>query len=229
MHITRLGVFILAGFLILLGMPIHSRAQGGACGCSQQDKLDLESRIKQVKAAIQEFDALIKEWEAKEKHAGEPFILDPDSKQIVVDTLNFKLGGVADPKARRFGAETDRNCKIIIPPGATPCLRGALEDHEAVHKTACKPAVEQMPIYDILGNINWRLTQRVVDYMKEEKAGYQKELERLTKELEQQKKNCKTVTKLDLSMQGQLQGALAQQERLQSANNRLESYGKSLN
>ena len=232
MHTIRLLPLVLFGVLTLVGIPIDSGAQGGgssACSCSQQDKLDLESRIKQVKFAMQELDALIKEWEAREKGAGEPLILDPESKQVVEDTLNFKMAGVADPNARRFGAVTDRKCQITIHSGATPCLRGALEDHEAVHKAACKPAVEQTPIYDILGTINWRLNQRVVDYMKEEKAGYQKELERLMKELEQQKKNCKTVTKLDPSMQGQLQWALAQQERLESANNRLESYGKSLN
>lgn len=223
---------MLVGIFILLGIPVDSRAQGGgqaACGCSQQDKLDLESRIKQVKAAMQEYDALIKEWEAKEKHAGEPLLLDPTSKDIVRASLEFKMSGMGDPNARSFGAVTDRQCEVTVDPNATPCLRGALEDHEAVHRNACKANKEKTPIYDILGIINWRLNQRVVDYMKEEQSGYQKELERLTKELNQQQKNCPKLTKLDPSMQGQLQGALAQQERLQSANNRLESYGKSLN
>ena len=231
MHTIRLVPVVLVVVFNLTAMPIDSpTARGeGACSCSQQDKLDLESRIKQVKAAIQELDALVKEWEAREKGAGEPLILDPESKQVVVDTLSFKMAGVADPNARRFGAVTNRKCEITVHPQATPCLRGALEDHEAVHKAACKPAVEQTPFYDILGIINWRLNQRVVDYMKEEKAGYQKELERLQEELNKQQKNCPKITKLDPSMQRQLQGVLAQQERFQSANNRLETYGKSLN
>jgi len=223
MHITRLGVFILAGFLILLGMPIHSRAQGGACGCSQQDKLDLESRIKQVKAAMQEYDALTSEWETKEKGAGEPLMLNSTHRGNVQGSVGFRMSGAGDPNARSFDAVTDPACHITINPNATPCLRGALEDHEAVHKKACDKNKSFNPFAD------WRSNQRVVDYMKEEKAGYQKELERLTKELNQQQKNCPKLTKLDPSMQGQLQGALAQQERLQSANNRLESYGKSLN
>jgi uncharacterized protein (DUF3084 family) len=133
------------------------------------------------------------------------------------------MSGAGDPNARAFDAATDPACHITVNPNATPCLRGALEDHEAVHKKACDNNKSANPFID------WRSSQRVVDYMKEEKAGYQKELERLTKELNQQQKNCPKLTKLDRSMQGQLQGALAQQERLQSANNRLESYGKSLN
>ncbi|MCA9466010.1 MAG: hypothetical protein KC643_11290 [Nitrospira sp.] len=231
MKTTRLVpvVLVVASTLMsLLTNPSGAIGQS-ACGCTQQDKLDVESRIKQVKGAIQELDALVKEWEAREKAAGEPFDLDPDSKNVVADTLTFKMAGVADPNARRFGADTDRKCQVHISPGATPCLRGALEDHEAVHRAACEAARDQRPIYDIVGAINWRLKQRVVDYMKEEKAGYQKELERLTKELDQQKKNCKTVTKLDPSMQRQMKGAMAQQERLQSASNRLTKYGQSLN
>ena len=226
MHTTRLGLFMLVGILILLGVPIDSGAQGGgssACGCGQQDKLDLESRIKQVKAAMQEYDALIKEWETKEKGAGEPLLLNSTHRGSVQGSVGFKMAVAKDPNARAFDAVTDPACHTHVNSGATPCLRGALEDHEAVHKKACDTNTSFNPFAD------WRSSQRVVDYMKEEKGGYQKELERLTKELNQQQKNCPKLTKLDRSMQGQLQGALAQQERLQSANNRLESYGQSLN
>lgn len=223
MHTTRLGLFMLAGVLILLGMPIHSRAQGGACGCTQQDKVDLENRIKQVKAGMQEWDALVKEWEAMEKHAGEPLLLDSESKAVVKGSVKFKISGVGDPLARSFGAETDPACHVTVDHQATPCLRGALEDHEAVHKKICDTSKSFNPFID------WRTSQRVVDYMKEEKAGYQKELDRLMEERKKQEKNCKKLIKLDLSMQRQLQQTFAQRERLQSANNRLESYGKSLN
>ena len=226
MHTTRLLPLVLFGALTLVGIPIDSGAQGGgssACGCSQQDKVDLDSRINQVTAAMKEYDALISDWETKEKGAGEPLMLNSTHRGSVQGSVGFRMSGAGDPNARTFDAVTDPACHITINPNATPCLRGALEDHEAVHKKACDKNKSFNPFAD------WRNNQRVVDYMKEEKAGYQKELERLTKELEQQKKSCKTVTKLDPSMQGQLQWALAQQERLESANNRLESYGKSLN
>ena len=103
-----------------------------------------------------------------------------------------------------------------------PYLQKFVEDFTEANKGKAS-------IFDLYGQIDWRVNQRVVDYMKEEKAGYQKELERLKKELSLQQKNCPKLTKLDPSMQRQLQGALAQQQRLESANNRLQSYGQVLN
>lgn len=225
MHRKRLLPLLLLGLLTWVGIPADSPAQSSgqsACSCKKQDKLDLESRIKQVKAAMLEYDALIREWENKEKSGGAPLLLNSTHRGSVQGSVEFKMSLIGDPNARSFGAATDPNCKVTIDPNATPCLRGALQDHEAVHQKACKENISSNPFID------WRDSQRVVDYMKEEKAGYQKELERLTKELNQQQKNCQTLTTLDPSMQRQLQGALAQRERLQSANNRLKSYGKSL-
>ena len=226
MHTTREGLFMLVGILILLGISVDSRAQGGgssACGCTQQDKVDLDSRIKQVTAAIKEYDDLVSEWETKEKGAGEPLMLNSTHRGSVQGSVGFRMSGAGDPNARTFDAVTDPACHITINPRATPCLRGALEDHEAVHKKACDKNSSFNPFID------WRSSQRVVDYMKEEKAGYQKELERLTQERKLQEKNCQKLTKLDPSMQRQLEQGKAQQERVQSAHKRLESFGKSLN
>jgi len=223
MNTTRLFPLVLFGVLTLVGTPVDSGAQGSACGCSQQDKVDLDSRINQVTAAMKEYDALISEWETKEKGAGEPLMLNSTHRGSVQGSVGFRMSGAGDPNARAFDAVTDPVCHIKINPDATPCLRGALEDHEAVHKKACDKNTSANPFID------WRSSQRVVDYMKEEKAGYQKELERLTKERNQQQKNCPKLTKIDPSMQRQLEQGIAQRERLQSANNRLESYGKSLN
>ena len=226
MHRERFLAMLLSGLLTWIGMPAEGLAQSSgqsACSCKNQDKLDLESRIKQVKAAMMEYDALIQEWEKKEKSAGEPLLLNSTHRRSVQGSVGFRMSGSGDPNARCFGAETDPNCHVTIDPNATPCLRGALQDHEAVHQKACEANKSSNPFID------WRDSQRVVDYMKEEKAGYQKELERLTKELTQQQNNCRTLTTLDPSMERQMQQALAQRERLQSANNRLESYGKSLN
>lgn len=226
MHTIRLLPLVLFGVLALVGIPIDSGAQGGgssACSCSQQDKVDLDSRINQVTAAMKEYDALISEWETKEKGAGEPLMLNSTHRGSVQGSVGFRMSGAGDPNASAFDAVTDPACHITINPNATPCLRGALEDHEAVHKKACDKNTSSNPFID------WRSSQRVVDYMKEEKAGYQKELERLTKERNQQQKNCQKLTKLDPSMQRQLEQGKAQQERLQSASKRLESFGKSLN
>ena len=225
MHTTRLFLIVLWGVLSLGGLLPDSKAQSAgqaACGCSEQDKRDLESRINQVKAAMKEYDALVSEWEKKEKGAGEPLLLNPTHRGSIQGSVGFKMSGARDPNARAFDAITDPACHTDVNSSATSCLRGALEDHEAVHKKACDKNKSLNPFID------WRDSQRVVDYMKEEKAGYQKELERLEEELNKQQKNCPKITKPDRSMQGLLKGTLAQEERLQNANQRLQSYGKSL-
>ncbi len=232
MNTTKQVSGILLGIFILVSVPNDGVAQGGgqgACGCSEQDKRDLESRINQVTAAMKEYDALIAVWETKEKGVKEPVLLNPYQRGHVQGAVNFKMAGAGDPAARRFKAETNPACETEMDPNATPCLRGALQDHEAVHQKACEANKGKASFFDLYGQIDWRVNQRVVDYMKEEKAGYQKELERLQKERTLQQKNCPKLTKMDPSMQRQLQGALAQQERLQSASNRVQSYGQSLN
>ncbi|HQU28193.1 MAG TPA: hypothetical protein PKZ24_03505 [Nitrospirales bacterium] len=228
----RLSLVLVGVFTLLSSVPIDSRAQDGgqaACGCSEQDKLDVINRINQVKAAMKEYDALISEWEKREKGTGEPLLLNATQRKIVQGSIGFRMAGAGDPHARSFGAGTNAACEVTIDPNATSCLRGALEDHEAVHQKICESQKGKASIFDLAGQIDWRVNQRIVDYMKEEKTGYQKELERLTEERQKQEKNCKKLTKLDLSMQRQLQQMFAQRERLQSANNRLENFGKSLN
>jgi hypothetical protein len=175
-----------------------------ACGCSDQDKTDLESRIKQVEAAIKEYEALIKEWETKEKGTKESLFLTHDNRGSVQGSVGFRMSGVRISTARSFGAETDGACETTIDPAATPCLRGALQDHESVHKKACEANKSVNPFVD------WRDKQRVVDYMREEQAGYRKEMERLKAELDKLKPFCS----LDPSIQGALKGIAAEKERL---------------
>jgi hypothetical protein len=182
-----------------------------ACGCDKQDDIDLESRIKQVEAAIKEYEALIKEWEAKEKTAKEPLLLTHDGRGSVQGSVGFRMSGVRLPNARSFGADTDPTCAVTIDPNATPCLRGALQDHESVHKKACDANKSVNPFVD------WRQKERLVDYMKEEQAGYRKELERLKNEVDKRKKFCS----LDPSTQSQLRHTAAEQERQKDAWDRL--------
>ena len=215
---------ILLATLTLLGVPSSTRAEGGAqapCGCTQQDKIDLESRTKQVDAAIRELDRMIKDWEARERGAGEKLFLNEELRGVLMRDLGFSM--IKDPKAAAYGADTDPTCAVTIDPKATRCLRGALEDHEAVHKKVCDEKKSPNPFVD------FRSSQRVVDYLKEEKEGYQKERSRLTSDLDVHKKNCTTVTQLDKSAQQQLQQVLAQRERLLSAKHRLDLYRAKVN
>jgi hypothetical protein len=163
----------------------------------------LESRIKQVEAAIKEYEALIKEWEAKEKGAKESLLLTHENRGSVQGSVGFRMSGVRLSNARSFGAETDAACETTIDANATPCLKAALQDHESVHKKACDANKSANPFVD------WRDKQRVVDYMKEEQAGYRKELERLKSELDKMKPFCS----LDPSVQRALRAIASNKER----------------
>ena len=189
-----------------------------ACGCDKQDETDLESRIKQVEAAIKEYESLIREWEAKEQSAKESLFLTKDNRGSVQGSVGFRMSTVRTSNARSFAAETDASCATTIDPNATPCLRGALKDHESVHKRACDANKSLNPFVD------WRDKQRVVDYMKEEQAGYKKEMDRLKDELEKMKKFCS----LDKSVRWALQQAATEKERRQEAYERVDGLRKVL-
>jgi hypothetical protein len=126
------------------------------------------------------------------------------------------MSSVRTSNARSFKAETDSSCKTAIDPNATPCLRGALQDHESVHKKACDANKSANPFVD------WRDKQRVVDYMKEEQAGYQKELGRLNDEVKKMQAFCS----LDKSTRQILEQAAGQQEQEKTAVDDLEYYSK---
>ena len=184
-----------------------------ACSCRDQGKTDLESRIKQVEAAIKEYEALIKEWETKEKGAKESLFLTHENRGSVQGSVGFRMSGVRISNARSFGAETDATCATTIDPDATLCLRGALQDHESVHRKACEANKSVNPFVD------WRDKQRVVDYMREEQAGYRKELERLKAELDKMKPFCS----LDRSVQDALRQIATEKERQGEAHPRVKS------
>ena len=183
------------------------------CGCNKQDETDLESRIKQVEAAIKEYESQIKEWEAKEKSTKESLFLTNDNRGSVQGSVGFRMSTVRTANARSFAAETDASCTTTIDPNATPCLRGALQDHESVHKKACDANKSINPFVD------WRDKQRVVDYMREEQAGYRKELERLKAESDKMKPFCS----LDPSVQDALKRVATEKERQGESYPRLKS------
>ena len=229
MHMTTVMRCLLA-ICALAWLPSGLHAQGtGPCGCTEQDKLDVKSRIQQTEAAMRELDRMIKFWQGR---ANGSMTLGDGADQSGMNTEEFRstvlmgeLGFVFYPAqikgSRAFGANTGPACDVTVNPNATACLRGALQDHENVHAKACKANKSLNPFAD------WRSSQTVVDYLKEEREGYQKENERLKREQEKQTKECKP-TKLDPSTKNQLQQQLAQQERNNQSNARLQNYETAL-
>jgi hypothetical protein len=215
---------------VLAWLPADIRAQGPApCGCTDQDKLDLKSRIQQTDAAMRELDRMIKFWQGRNN--GGMTLEDGGNQQdvsheefregVLMRELGFGMYPAFIKGARAFGARTNAACEVVVPPQATQCLRGALADHEAVHAKACKANKSLNPFAD------WRSAQTIVDYLKEEREGYQKENERLKKEQDLQNKQCQP-TQPDASAKQQAEQAVTQQERNDQASQRLQMYGAAL-
>ena len=175
-----------------------------ACGCSLQDDIDLKSRIASVNAVLAEFAA------AKSKYAGSKQTLTSAIRSSVQQPVKQKINAVKDPKAKDYGATTyDLGCFTIIDFSATPCLRGALDDHESVHRQAC-----------VDHSLGWRFDQLVGDWIQEEIDAYQKELDRLNAE---QNKRLPFCT-LDKSVKRILWQLAEEKERDKEAKSRLDLY-----
>jgi len=169
-----------------------------ACGCSVQDERDLDSRINSLYAILQEFQT------QKQPYSGSKQTLTPAIRSTISQAVNQRINAVKDPKATVAGATTyDFGCFTLIDSAATPCLRGAIDDHESVHRAAC----------DAHTSADWRYSQTVEDWIQEELVAYDKELKRLLEERNKRLPFCK----LDPSVKKALQDIANDKEREQEA------------
>ena len=220
MMILRLVVCCVLPFIALLWIPSSSEAEKAVevgknfkvplgCGCSKQDELDLSSRMNSIEAMINEYKALMPQYSSGKQ------TLTPEIRKTVQTSVNATRRAAKDPGARDYGANTsDLTCGTTIDEAATPCLRGAIDDHEKVHRDACKSHK----------GADWRYNQLVVDYMQEEINGYQKEWDRLQEEVNKMQAYCS----LDPSLRQALEQEAAQQQRLKEAADRVDGLRKVL-
>lgn len=184
------GIDVQAEFKKNINTPI-------ACGCSVQDYDDLDNRIKLVTMIRSEFGS------AKAKYAGSKQTVTPAIRKAVQDPIKTRINDEKDQKATDAGATTyDFGCFTLIQSNATRCLRGALDDHEAVHRKVC----DEHPL-------GFRFDQLVEDWLQEEMDAYDKEEQRLREEKSKQLPFCK----LDPSTKRMLEQIAAEQEREKEA------------
>ena len=168
-----------------------------ACGCSVYDYDDLDNRIKLAMMIRSEFAG------AKGKYAGSKQTVTPAIRKAVQDPIRKRINDERNQKATDAGATTyDFGCFTLIDSNATPCLRGALDDHEAVHRKVC----DEHPL-------GFRFDQLVEDWLQEEMDAYDKEIQRLTSERNKMLPYCK----LDPSVKKALQDIANDREREQEA------------
>ena len=229
---TTLRWLPLLGLLALPLLPSDSAAQATKpCSCKLQDKIDLEARINKLLAADQEYDNLIKSWQTKPKT-----MLNENLRLAEEGKVNTAMSKVKTPGETRFTQNlggTDAACDTWVSPEVPPCMRPVIENHENKHKARCKAKTTPGPLgiwvdFFSKGSIDWRSGQTIVDYLKEEKADHQGEIAEYQAELAKMKQHCQQYTELDRSERQALDQALAQRERMDQAEKRLEDYGNSL-
>jgi len=222
----------LLGFMLLIWTSSDSRAQrpDEPCSCKQQDKLDVDSRIQKLKEAVKEYDNLIKQWQQNPNQkltetvrAGEQAKVNSAMAKIKVAGANSYSGSLA---------KTYANCESKVFDFVPACLRRSVQDHENKHSQRCRentnPDNEIFIDWLTKGSSDWRANQTVLDYLKEEKAHHQGEIAILQAELDKMNTKCQQFTELDRSERLALDQALAQRERMDQAEKRLEDYGNSL-
>ena len=235
MTILRLIACGLFGLLALTWPPSDSRAQGGAgpkpCSCKAQDKLDLEERIRKLQAADQEYDNLIKHWQQQPKT-----MLNEGLRKAEQGKVNSTMAKIKTPGATRYSGTlggTDANCDTWVSAEVPACMRPVIEAHEKKHQALCRANTTPGKLgfwVDLFtkGSLDWRAGQTIVDYLKEEKADHQAEIAEYQAELAKMTQHCQQYTVLDRSEKQVLEQALAQRERMDQAEKRLNEYGESL-
>jgi len=180
-----------------------------ACGCSAQDYDDLDNRIKLAAMIRSEFGA------AKAKYAGSKQTVTPAIRNAVQNPIRTRINNEKNTKATDAGATTyDFGCFTIIDSKATPCLRGALDDHEAVHRKVC----DEHPL-------GFRYDQLVEDWLQEEMDAYDKEYQRLISERNKMLPFCK----LDPSVKKWLKALAAEREREKLAKDIVDMFSSLFN
>lgn len=222
----------LVGLLAWPILPSQTGAQGTQpCSCKAQDKLDLEERIRKLQAADQEYDNLIKHWQTQPKVKLSESVRKAEQGKVNAAMSKIKTQGATRYTGNLGGTEAD--CSTWVSPEVPPCMRPTIEKHEKKHQAQCR--ANTTPGYfgfwvDLFtkGSTDWRSQQTVLDYLKEEKADHQAEIADYQAELAKMQQHCQQYTKLDLSDKRMLDQAVAQRERMDQAERRLQEYGESL-
>jgi hypothetical protein len=231
MNVLRLIPCGLLALLALTWLPSDSGAQrpDEPCSCKKQDRLDLDSRIKKLTEAVKEYDNLIKQWQSKPPQKLTENVRAAEQAKVNAAMSKIQVAGATVYTGSM--AKTYANCESEVFDFVPPCLRRSVQDHENKHKQRCldhKDPDNNIILDWIKGTTDWRSNQTVVEYLQEEKSDHQGEIAILQAELSKMDKNCQQFTELDRSEKYNLEQALAQRERMDQAEKRVEEYGQSL-
>jgi hypothetical protein len=191
----------------------------------------MEERIRKLQAADVEYDNLIKHWSAQPKT-----MLNESLRKAEQGKVNSAMATIKTAGATRYSGAlggTDATCETWISSEVPTCMRTVVENHEKKHQARCRANTTPGKFgfwVDLFskGSTDWRSGQTILDYLKEEKADHAAEIAEYQAELAKMKAGCKQYTVLDRSEKQALDQALAQRERMDQAEKRLQEYGNSL-
>lgn len=204
-----MGVFI----RILVGVLVASAAgtaaaQAGSCGCG--DTRDLFTRHCAARAAIQEWDRLIRHFRNSERGKSAIFGA-TEVKDEVAQCVDERIAMVRQegPGSRVSRGETDRECNVTVQ-APNKCMEGVIRHHESFHKMMCeahnKPDAPwrstNNPFAYLAGMVNRLSSQSAVDYMYEERTAYQMEVDYTRDRLEELAGQCNDPNVFQPTRQG---------------------------
>jgi hypothetical protein len=188
--------------LIAMGlMAARIATAQSPCDCS--DIRDLQGRYCQARAAIEEWDRLIRAVDSQQERSESIDLLTPGKKSdlahcvdevIGIQQKTFQGNDASGPviQTRKASADTDADCNVTIKQAGTKCLEDLLQKHEKWHHDACvarsnpdaKADDDLNFLREIGRTINWRYSQSSMSYMSEERTGYSIEMADILKKLQ---------------------------------------------
>jgi len=179
--------------LVLCSLALPAFAEDAPCTCP--DMLDLASRSNQVKAAIQTYQQQLATWTSA---GGAPTADEASRITFQRGTVEPPMVAIKDYRANTASANTGPDCTTTID-APTQCLRVLMEQHEFVHRNACRDhASEHVSVTDVIAQ-RW---QTLADYAREEIEAYQAERTYIEAALSNLERDCRYTLEFDSTISG---------------------------
>lgn len=182
-----------AASMVLCGWALPATAEEAPCTCP--DMLDLASRNNQVKEAIKTYQEQLAAWAA----AGGAPAADEAARTILQrQVVEPRMIELKDYRANTASATTGADCNTTFD-APTACLRVLMEQHEQVHRNACRAHA----------NEHWSVTDQIItrwptlaDYAREEIEGYAAERIYIEAALSNLERDCRYTLEFDSTISG---------------------------
>ncbi|HEV8334696.1 MAG TPA: hypothetical protein VGQ22_24955, partial [Steroidobacteraceae bacterium] len=186
------SAWVLAAWTLFCG-PAPAVAEEAPCTCP--DMLDLASRNNQAKAAIQAYQQQLAAWTAA---GGAPGADEAGRTAFQLDVVEPPMAAAKDSRANTASAKTAADCRTTIDV-PTSCLRVLMEQHEQVHRDACREhSAEHVSVTDAISP-RW---QTLADYAREEIEAYQAERIYIEAALTNLERDCRFTLEFDSTIAG---------------------------